>query len=116
MGPLSSGSGQLRVAGLATFLMGQLWVPLFSTAAPVSHAARLLAASETAASGWLAQQPATPTNGSGALQELIRQANGSAAKGAYGEAGRLWPQILAVVEKALGPQHPSTAASLNNLA
>jgi hypothetical protein len=68
----------------------------------------------TAAGGWLAQQSATPTNGSGERQELILQANGLEAKGAYGKAGRLWLQIFAVVEKALGPQHPSTAASLNN--
>jgi hypothetical protein len=38
------------------------------------------------------------------------------AKGAYGEAGRLWLQMLAVVEKALGPEHPSSATRLNNLA
>ena len=50
------------------------------------------------------------------LQELIQKANAIEAKGAYAEAALLRQQILAIVEKALGPEHPDTATSLNNLA
>jgi CHAT domain-containing protein/tetratricopeptide (TPR) repeat protein len=50
------------------------------------------------------------------VEELIRQANALKAKGAYGEAAGVWEQILAIREKVLGPEHPDTATSLNNLA
>ncbi|CAN0589164.1 unnamed protein product, partial [Laminaria digitata] len=34
----------------------------------------------------------------------------------YAEAGPLYKRSLAIKEKALGPEHPSVATSLNNLA
>ncbi len=37
-------------------------------------------------------------------------------RGEYAEAGRLWERTLAIREKALGPDHPLVAQSLNNLA
>jgi len=37
-------------------------------------------------------------------------------QGDYGAARPLYEQTLAIVEQALGPEHPGTAASLNNLA
>ncbi|CAN0593107.1 unnamed protein product, partial [Laminaria digitata] len=37
-------------------------------------------------------------------------------QGNYAEAGPLYERSLAVREKALGPEHPSVAESLNNLA
>ncbi|CAN0560911.1 unnamed protein product, partial [Laminaria digitata] len=38
------------------------------------------------------------------------------AQGNYAEAGPLYKRTLAIYEKALGPEHPSVATSLNNLA
>ncbi|CAN0543301.1 unnamed protein product, partial [Laminaria digitata] len=38
------------------------------------------------------------------------------AQGNYAEAGPLYKRSLAIKEKALGPEHPSVATSLNNLA
>ncbi|CAN0569240.1 unnamed protein product, partial [Laminaria digitata] len=38
------------------------------------------------------------------------------AKGNYAEAGPLYKRSLAINEKALGPEHPSVAELLNNLA
>ena len=38
------------------------------------------------------------------------------AMGAYGKAEPLHQRALAIREKALGPAHPDTAQSLNNLA
>ena len=38
------------------------------------------------------------------------------AQGNYAEARPLYERSLAINEKALGPEHPSVAASLNNLA
>ncbi|CAN0583074.1 unnamed protein product, partial [Laminaria digitata] len=38
------------------------------------------------------------------------------AQGNYAEAGPLYKRSLAIYEKALGPEHPSVARSLNNLA
>ena len=37
-------------------------------------------------------------------------------QGRYGEAEPLSQRALAIVEKALGPEHPHVAASVNNLA
>ncbi|MGH2522350.1 MAG: tetratricopeptide repeat protein, partial [Anaerolineales bacterium] len=36
--------------------------------------------------------------------------------GAYGQAEPLYQRTLVINEKALGPAHPDTALSLNNLA
>jgi tetratricopeptide (TPR) repeat protein len=36
--------------------------------------------------------------------------------GAYAKAEPLYQRALAIIEKALGPEHPDTAVSLNNLA
>ncbi len=38
------------------------------------------------------------------------------AQGRYAEAEPLYQRSLAIVEKALGPEHPHVATSLNNLA
>ncbi|CAN0398781.1 unnamed protein product, partial [Laminaria digitata] len=38
------------------------------------------------------------------------------AQGNYAEAGPLYKRSLAIREKALGPEHPDVAMSLNNLA
>jgi len=38
------------------------------------------------------------------------------SQGNYAEAEPLYRRALAIVEKALGPEHPNVAASLNNLA
>src|SRR5262249_40924328 len=54
----------------------------------------------TAAYGYEPQQPRRPASGRG---DLAR-------------ARPLFERALAVREKALGPEHPGTAASLNNLA
>jgi hypothetical protein len=56
-----------------------------------------------------------PATASGELQELIQQADAFEARGAFADATRLG-QILAIVERALEPEHPNTAESLNNLA
>jgi tetratricopeptide (TPR) repeat protein len=40
----------------------------------------------------------------------------SGSEGRYGEAEPLYRQALAISEKALGPDHPDVATSLNNLA
>ncbi len=44
------------------------------------------------------------------LAELYR------AQGQYAQAEPLYKRSLAIVEKALGPDHPNVATSLNNLA
>jgi tetratricopeptide (TPR) repeat protein len=43
------------------------------------------------------------------LAELYR------AEGDYGRAAPLFQRALAIYEKALGPEHPDVALSLNNL-
>ncbi|MEA5441591.1 CHAT domain-containing tetratricopeptide repeat protein [Cyanobium gracile] len=65
---------------------------------------------------WLAQPlgeryPQIPAQ----VWEWIDQANALEAKGDYGMAATVWQQVLAWREKAQGPDHPDTAASLNNL-
>src|SRR3984893_14599216 len=48
--------------------------------------------------------------------KLDDQANALYEKGRYAEADPLYKRSLAIREKALGPDHPDVAASLNNLA
>jgi hypothetical protein len=93
-------------ASLAGLLAGLLLLPLPSTA------------SDSGPEGTdpLAQGGPAPNPAVAQLQELSQKANALQAKGAYVEAAMLWQQILAIVEKALGPVHPDTANSLNNLA
>ena len=38
------------------------------------------------------------------------------AMGKYDEEAKLYPRIIAIQEKTLGPDHPSLATTLNNLA
>ncbi len=58
--------------------------------------------------------------GEGTPQEEARRLNKQAVElyqaGRYPEALPLAQRALAIDEKALGPEHPDTAASLNNLA
>ena len=50
------------------------------------------------------------------VPKWIKQANAFESQGAHGKAAELWEQVLAWSEKALGPDHPDTGASFNNLA
>jgi tetratricopeptide (TPR) repeat protein len=47
---------------------------------------------------------------------LFAQATQYLDQGRYDEAEPLYQRVLAIIEKALGPDHPDTASSLNNLA
>ena len=47
---------------------------------------------------------------------LNNLANCTRAQGRYAEAEPLYKRSLAIREKALGPDHPDVAQSLNNLA
>ena len=98
-------------------LLALLWLPLPSFGIGDNPGIKGPVIRGTAGAGaWLAQgKPAQPPTDA-LVEELIRQAKALQAKGAYGEAAGLWEQILAIREKVLGPEHPDTAASLNNLA
>jgi hypothetical protein len=48
--------------------------------------------------------------------DLLNRAGEHFYRGAYLEARPLWERALAIREKVLGPEHPRTALSLNNLA
>jgi len=69
------------------------------------------------AAGARAQEPAAETR---PVQERVAQLNGRVAalygQGKYAEAKAVAKQALALAESELGPDHPDTAASLNNLA
>ena len=66
-----------------------------------------------ACAGWIARD-ASPTLDAA---RLLNRAGGYLRERArYGEAEPLWQRALAIVEQALGPDHPDTALSLNNLA
>ncbi len=67
----------------------------------------------------LVRGPAPPPTGAEAgatylLDRLASHRQGALA--AYAEARQLFEQALTIREKALGPEHTGTAASLNNLA
>ena len=50
------------------------------------------------------------------FKDLIQQYQALGQAGKYREAEKPAKELLAIVEKALGPDHPSTATSLSNLA
>jgi tetratricopeptide (TPR) repeat protein len=112
----SSGSPPAQVVGLA-WLCALIWLPVPGLAIGESPGVLDLVPAEASAAGPLLAQgkQAQPPTGA-QVEELIRQAKALQAKGAYAEAAGLWEQILAIVEQLLGPEHPSTATSLNNLA
>ncbi len=112
----SSGSPPVQVVGLA-WLCALIWLPVSGRAIGDSPGALYSVPPEASGTGTLLAQgkPAKPPTDA-QLQELVRQAEALRAKGAYGEAAELWEQIQVIVEKVLGPEHPHTATSLNNLA
>jgi tetratricopeptide (TPR) repeat protein len=63
-----------------------------------------------------AQHPASQGSNQPDLSAMIEQADKHRINGNYGAAAAIWQQILAIVEKALGVDHPDVALSLNNLA
>ena len=72
---------------------------------------------ESFAGRWLlAQLNSSSPSDEEHLEELIRREGPLRAKGAYAEAALLWEKIVAIAERTLGPDHPGTAKSLNNLA
>ncbi|MFN9802808.1 MAG: CHAT domain-containing protein [Bacteroidota bacterium] len=109
--------GRSTAAGLAGFLAGLFFLQLPGAAVGSSHGETdSNALRMEGVTWWLAQGKPAETGIDAQLQELIQQADDLRAKGAYGEAALLWQRILGLVEKALGPEHPDTASSLNNLA
>ena len=48
-------------------------------------------------------------------QQLVAQAEALVAKGRYREAETVHHRVLAIHERTLGPEHPTTATSLSNL-
>ena len=50
------------------------------------------------------------------LKAMIERASTLQTKGDFETAASTWKQILAILEKALGPDHPNVATGLNNLA
>ncbi len=60
--------------------------------------------------------PSTPQPLPAEVQALIHRATELQARGAYGEAAALWQQVVAVMERERGPEHPDTLAALNNVA
>src|SRR5712692_7478345 len=67
---------------------------------------------------WLVCPPvgSAQSNDLEAAVQLEQQVVKLYAAGHFGEAIKLAVQILAIHEKVLGPEHPDTATSLNNLA
>ncbi len=56
------------------------------------------------------------TSTSNELRRLVNQANALELRGDPAALTPIWKRILEIREKALGPDHPETATSLNNLA
>lgn len=49
-------------------------------------------------------------------EELYQEITRHYQQGRYAEALQLAERVLEIIDKALGPEHPDTATSLNNLA
>jgi hypothetical protein len=108
-----------RISSCCTIAVGKPCGPAGQAASPaaLSTASGSGPACRDPGGPWaITQGGADPNPAEAQLQELIQKANALRAKGAYGEAAMLWQQILAIVEKAMGPEHPDTAQSFNNLA
>jgi CHAT domain-containing protein/Tfp pilus assembly protein PilF len=93
------------------------------TAVTLANLARVL--DRQGKSGQLAQGPAAgpaaattagaPAAGSAEAQRLAAQAQSAATQGDFSQAEALHRRALAVHEKELGPEHPTTLATLTNL-
>ena len=89
------------------------------TAVTLANLARVL--DRQGKSGQLAQAPAAPTDGaapaagSAEAQQLAAQAQSAATQGDFSQAEALHRRALAVHEKELGAEHPTTLATLTNL-
>jgi len=59
---------------------------------------------------------AAPSFNNEEIQALVKQAKEFENKYNYGEAAQTWEKLVTISTKALGPDHPDTASSLNNLA
>ena len=103
-------------ASLAGLLAGLLLVPISYVAAGSADGTDLRAPQPAGSDMRLVQGRPTQKSAMDQVQELIQQAAGLQAKGAVAEAALLWQQILAILEREAGPEHPLTATSLNNLA
>jgi tetratricopeptide (TPR) repeat protein len=69
--------------------------------------------------GWEASRPAEiaeASNPDETAEALTARAKAHISKGEYQKALPLYQRALAINEKQLGPEHPETANSLNNLA
>ena len=91
-----------------------------NTATVTSNLARVLdsqgkfAASSEGMKPPSVQQAARPGAGGDASQ-LAARAEEATRRGEFGEAETLHHQVLAIHEKTLGPEHPTTATSMSNL-
>ncbi len=56
------------------------------------------------------------TSSENELRRLVNQANALELRGDSASLASIWEKILEIREKVLGPDHPETATSLNNLA
>jgi CHAT domain-containing protein/Tfp pilus assembly protein PilF len=77
--------------------------------APLSYAAPVL----------LTQAAANESSSSSSepdVKAMAERADELQSKRKYGEAATIWKQILPILEKILGPDHPDVAISLNSLA
>ncbi|HEX4330435.1 MAG TPA: CHAT domain-containing tetratricopeptide repeat protein [Burkholderiales bacterium] len=88
------------------------------TAVTLANLARVL--DRQGKSGQLAQAGATSPApgapaGSAEAQQLVAQAQSAASQGDFSQAEALHRRALAVHEKELGPEHPTTLATLTNL-
>lgn len=91
-----------------------------NTATVLSNLARVLdsqgkfAATMKPAEAPVAKPAAKPAAG-GEAAALAARAEEALRRGRFGEAETLHHQVLAIHEKTLGPEHPTTATSLSNL-
>jgi CHAT domain-containing protein/Tfp pilus assembly protein PilF len=82
-----------------------------NTASVTSNLARVL----DSQGKFAATQTVKPAAGGSEAAQIATRAQEAERRGQYGEAETLHHQVLAIHEKSLGSEHPTTATSLSNL-
>jgi CHAT domain-containing protein/tetratricopeptide (TPR) repeat protein len=85
------------------------------TAVALSNLGRVLDQQGKFADAGSRAAPARPPAGDADAARLAARASEALSRGQYAEAETLQHQVVAIHERTLGPEHPTTATSLSNL-
>ena len=106
---------RIRRSGLRGTL-GGISVMMIVGAVPLTQAAPSRAEDHSTSTGVQERQVGGEDLSEDEAVALIKKADALESAGRYKEASAIWERLVRFAEASLGPNHPNTATSLNNLA